>query len=117
MLKKILVAFDGSDPSRHAFSYALHLVRRCVPCVPEIYVVAVAQLPEPADIVEIDAIIDTARGHYTTLFKELAAEAAAMDLAISTEVVVGHPADQIIRYAREHAIDMIFAGQTGKSKI
>jgi nucleotide-binding universal stress UspA family protein len=38
-------------------------------------------------------------------------------MAIATEVVIGHPADQVIRYAKEHEVDMIFAGQTGKSKI
>lgn len=117
MLKKILVAFDGSDPSRYAFTYALELMRHYTPDIPEIIVLAVVQLPEPADIVEIDAIIDSATEHYKMLFKELEATAQEMQIAIITEVVVGHPADQVIRYAKEHEIDMIFAGQTGKSKI
>lgn len=117
MLKKVLVAFDGSEPSRYAFRYALEMMRHYQPQVPEITVVAVVQLPEPADIVEIDAIIDSATEHYKTLFKELDATAKEMGMTIATEVVVGHPADQVIRYAKEHEVDMIFAGQTGKSKI
>lgn len=117
MLKKILIAFDGSEPSRYAFTYALELMRHYQPEAPAIVVVAVVQLPEPADIVEIDAIIDSATEHYKTLFKELEEKAREMEMAIATEVVVGHPADQIIRYAKEHEVDMIFAGQTGKSKI
>lgn len=117
MLKKILVAFDGSEPSRFAFTYALELMRHYQPEVPTIIVVAVVQLPEPADIVEIDAIIDSATEHYKTLFKDLEVKAREIEMPITTEVVVGHPADQIIRYAKEHEVDMIFAGQTGKSKI
>jgi nucleotide-binding universal stress UspA family protein len=117
MLRKILVAYDGSEPSLHAFSYALELVKHCSPCAPEIIVVAVVQLPEPADIVELDAMIDSATEHYQALFKELEDKAKALHVEIKTEVVVGHPADQVIRYAKEHDIDMIFAGQTGKSKI
>lgn len=117
MLKKILIAFDGSEPSRYAFSYALELMRHFTIKIPEITVVAVAQLPEPADIVEIDAIIDSATEYYKALFKELEVQAETMQLEIKTEVLVGHPADQVIRYAKEHEIDMIFAGQTGKSKI
>lgn len=117
MLKKILIAFDGSEPSRYAFTYALDLMRHYMPMVPEIVVLAVVQLPEPADIVEIDAIIDSATEHYKMLFKELEAMAREKQMTIVTEVVVGHPADQVIRYAKEHGVDMIFAGQTGKSKI
>ncbi|MBM9537680.1 universal stress protein [Desulfobulbus alkaliphilus] len=117
MLKKILIAFDGSEPSRYAFSYALELIHHFKAELPEITVVAVAQLPEPADIVEIDAIIDNATEYYKALFKELEAQAETMQMKIKTEVLVGHAADQVIRYAGENEIDMIFAGQTGKSKI
>jgi len=97
MLRKILVAFDGSEPSLHAFSYALELVRHCSPCIPEITVVAVVQLPEPAEIVELDAMIDSATQHYQSLFKDLDGKAKALHMEIRTEVVVGHPADQVIR--------------------
>ena len=117
MLKKILIAFDGSEPSRYAFTFALNMVRHCMPSLPEITVVAVVQLPDPADITDMDAIINRTTEHYKTLLKELEAQAEAMQMEIKTEVMVGHPADQIIGYAKEHEIDMLFAGQTGKSMI
>jgi len=65
----------------------------------------------------MDAIIDRAAEHYRTLFKELEVQAKAMQMEIKTEVMVGHPADQLIGYAKEHGVDMLFAGQTGKSMI
>ena len=46
MLKKILVAFDGSEQSLYAFSCALDLAINCSSSAPEISVVAVVQLPE-----------------------------------------------------------------------
>jgi nucleotide-binding universal stress UspA family protein len=117
MLKKILVAIDGSEQSFRAFDYALELTKLCASANPEISVVAVAQPPEPIDIVEMDAVIDSATQHYEALFRELADKAKKQQIEIKTEVIIGHPGDQIVRYAKDKDIDMIFIGQTGKSKI
>ncbi len=117
MLNKILVAFDGSQQSYKAFDFALDLSKLCPGAYPEIIVLSVAQPPEPADIVEVDAIIDSATQHYEELFKGLREKAKEKSVEIKTEVAVGHPADQIIKYAAERKSDMIVVGQRGKSKI
>jgi nucleotide-binding universal stress UspA family protein len=117
MLKKILVAFDGSEQSYKAFDFALEMSRLCTGAFPEITVLSVAQPPEPADIVEVDAIIDSATQHYEELFKMLREKAREKNLEINTEVVVGHPADQIVKYASDKKSDLIIVGQRGKSKI
>jgi nucleotide-binding universal stress UspA family protein len=117
MLKKILVAFDGSEQSQKAFDFALEVFRMRSGASPEIMVLSVAQPPEPIDIVEMDAIIDSATRHYEELFTKLRDKAKAQNTEIKTEVVVGHPADQIIKYAAEKKADMIVVGQRGKSKI
>ncbi|GAB4539587.1 MAG: universal stress protein [Thermodesulfovibrionia bacterium] len=117
MLRKILVAFDGSPQSYQAFDFALEMSKLCPGAAPEIFVVSVAQPPEPADIVEVDAIIDSATQHYEELFKKLRERAKERNLEIKTEVVVGHPADQIVRYAKDKNCDMVVLGQRGKSKI
>lgn len=117
MLKKILVAFDGSQQSYQAFDFALDMSELCPGAAPEIIVLSVAQPPEPVDIVEMDAIIDNATQHYEELFKTLREKALKKNLEIKPEVVVGHPADQIVRYAAEKKCDMIIVGQRGKSKI
>lgn len=84
---------------------------------PEIIVLSLAQPPEPIDIVEMDAVIDAAREHYEKLLRELREKAKGKDIEIKTEIVVGHPADQIVRYAKENDIDQIIMGQKGKSRI
>jgi len=117
MIKKILVAFDGSPQSYKAFDFSLEVSQFCSGASPQISVLSVAQPPEPIDIVEMDAIIDGATQHYEALFKELREKAKANNVELKTDIVVGHPADQIIKYAAEHKCDMIVLGQRGKSKI
>lgn len=115
-MEKILVAFDGSQKAYNAFDYALRLAAICN-SKPEITVLSVAQPPEPIDIVEMDAVIDAASEHYKQLFGGLIEKARQQNIEIKTEVAVGHPADQIIRYAGENDIDQIIMGQKGKSRI
>lgn len=117
MLKRILVAFDGSPQSYNAFDFALEMTKLCPGAAPEIIVVSVAQPPEPADIVEVEAIIDSATQHYEELFKELKEKAKEKNIELKAEVAVGHPADQIIKYAKDKKCDMVIVGQKGKSKI
>jgi nucleotide-binding universal stress UspA family protein len=117
MLKKILVAFDGSKQSYKAFEFALELSKLDAGTAPEIIVLSVAQPPEPADIVEVDAIIDSATEHYEELFKDLRGKAKAKGLEIQTDVTVGHPAAQIVKVADEKKCDMIIVGHRGKSKM
>jgi nucleotide-binding universal stress UspA family protein len=117
MLKKILVAFDGSEQSYKAFDFALDMSSLCAGSSPELIVLSVAQPPEPADIVEVDAIIDSATQHYEELFKGLREKAKAKGLEIKTDVAVGHPAAQIVKVADEKKCDMIIVGHRGKSKM
>lgn len=116
-LKKLLVAFDGSPSSYKAFDYALEMSNLCQGASHEIHVLAVAQPPEPADLVEMDAIIEAATEHYEELFKGLREKAVAAGDILTTEVLVGHPADQIVHYAAEKECDLILIGQRGKSKV
>lgn len=117
MIKKILIAFDGSPKSYKAFDFAIELSKLCSAMSPEIIVLSVAQPPEPIDIVEIEAYIDNATEHYEGLFKELRQRAKDKNLEIKTEIRVGHPADQIVRYCSEIGCDIVIMGQKGKSKI
>lgn len=117
MNKKILVGFDGSEQSYKAFDFALDLAQICPGAAVDIIILAVAQPPEPADIVEVDAIIESATEHYEQLFRNLREKAKERNLEVRTEVTVGHPADQIIRYAGEYRSDMVVVGQRGKSKV
>ncbi len=117
MVEKILVAYDGSPKGHEAFEFALQLAAAVCHPKPEVTVLSVAQPPEPIDIVEMDAVIDAATEHYRVLFQDLRKQAEGKGIQIKAEIRVGHPADQIVRYAEENGTDLIIMGQRGKSKI
>ncbi|MEX0678819.1 MAG: universal stress protein [Pirellulales bacterium] len=114
MLKRILVAFDGSEPAMRAFRMALELAE---PLRAELIVLAVAQLPEPAAMVESSAMLESATEHYEGDFQKLRELAASAGNAIDTRVVVGHAAEQIVHHAAEEHADLIVMGHRGKSLV
>lgn len=117
MLKKILVAFDGSEESYKAFNFAMKLLDEFVSKDKEIVILSVAQPPEHAEIVEAKAVIDSATDYYKKEFEKILSIARKHNTEIKTDIAVGHPADQIVRYAEENDFDMIIMGQRGMSKI
>jgi nucleotide-binding universal stress UspA family protein len=112
--KKILVAFDGSESSQKAFRYALATAKQNEA---SLWVVSVAQLPEPATMVEMDAYLESATESFENAFKTLRDEAKLAGVVIETEVLAGHPAEQIIRRAKELNVDLIVVGRRGHSRI
>ena len=116
-IKKLLVAFDDSPSAYKAFNFALEMSSWPQGPGHEIFVVSVVQPPEPADLVEMDALIDAGKEYYEKLFVELRDKAKGISAPLTTEVLIGHPADQIVHYAAEKQCDMILIGQRGKSRI
>ena len=108
MIRKLLIAYDGSDSAKAAFEFALDLAGKYVA---ELHVLAVARPPDFGSEVETEAIIENSRKHYTHLLHSLNAQSA--DLAAIFEVMVGHPAECIVLYAEEHGIDHIVVGHRG----
>jgi nucleotide-binding universal stress UspA family protein len=114
MLKKILVAFDGSDHSRKAFGVALDLAARFKAAL---MVVTVAELPEPATVpTEIDELMHHAKAHYDLEFKRLREAAESQGVEFSAELAVGHPAEQIVNQAEQQKADMIVVGRRGLNR-
>ncbi|RCK77939.1 MAG: hypothetical protein OZSIB_1977 [Candidatus Ozemobacter sibiricus] len=112
MIKRILAAYDSSEQALKAFQFALDLAAKFQA---ELLVLAVARPPEPAEDVEIGAVLDTAREFYREHFQMLREVAAAQNLTIDPTIRVGHPADQILRMAEEEQVDLIVMGHRGKN--
>jgi nucleotide-binding universal stress UspA family protein len=51
------------------------------------------------------------------LFEPLREEAKSAGVSLETEVVVGHPAEQIVRKAKELDMDLVVVGHRGMSRI
>jgi nucleotide-binding universal stress UspA family protein len=111
--RKLLVGFDGSPQAKRAVDVAMELAG-CLDA--EVVVFAVAWLPKPATIVEVHAILDDARERYTAAFEKLVSSANDHGLDMKTEIVVGHPAEQIIHRAEAGGVDMVLLGHRRTSR-
>lgn len=114
MVTRILVGYDGSEQAKRAFQFGLELARLYQA---RVLVLAVAQLPEPAAMVESTAFLDEAEAHYSESFGNLRTAAQTAGVELETRVVVGHAAEQIVHYAATEKADLIVVGHRGKSLI
>ena len=111
-MKRILVAYDGSESAGKAFELALDLAAKYAA---EMDVLAVARPPEFGSEVEAGAVIENSKKHYHQVLKPLHSVAADTGLKVRFEVAVGHPAEQIVRHAETWGIDLIVVGHRGRS--
>ena len=112
MINRILVGFDGSDSAAKAFDFALEMADKHKA---SLLVIAVAQPPEFSDDVETEAVLESAREHFKQQFAGLKKKAAYRGVTAHFEVVVGHPAEQLVMRAEKHAVNTIVVGHRGKS--
>ena len=110
MIKKILVAYDGSKESEKAYTLALDMASKYSA---QVVVLSVARPSEPPVAVEMEAILEAATDYYQEQFKGLKAKAAALELEPRFEIRVGHPAEQIVHLADEEGAEMIVMGHRG----
>jgi len=112
MISKILIAYDGSDPSKRAFDFGLDIASKYSA---ELLVLSVVRLPEPAVDVETESLVESGGEYYKEQFAELREKAASLGITPRFEVAVGHPAEQIIDRAEEENVDLIVMGHRGKT--
>jgi nucleotide-binding universal stress UspA family protein len=111
--KKILVGFDGSAQSEKATESALALAQSLDS---SLLIFAVARPPEPATMVELDAMLDDAREHFEEQFKKIIQRAKGLGVEMQTDIAVGHPVEQIVHRAETDHVDLIVLGRRGKSR-
>jgi nucleotide-binding universal stress UspA family protein len=114
MLKKILVAFDDSEASQHAFDFACELA---APFHAKVLVVAVIRLPEPLTSPELEGLIDSGEEHYEKAFEALRKRPPARSVDVSTVIDEGHPAEHIVGRAEKEHVDMIVMGRRGRTAV
>lgn len=93
MIQRILVGYDESGPSKRAFAHALELAHRFGA---ELLVVSVVRIPESGLLAEVEGVIDTAEEHFKEAFLGMQQRAKEVDVTMASEVVAGHPAEQIV---------------------
>ena len=112
MIKKILVAYDGSNESHSAFLFGLDMAKKFDA---ELEVLSVVRLLEPPEDVETRDNLERGRERYEKFFKQLRHEASERAIHIKTEVALGHPAEQIIHWAEKNHSSVIVVGHQTKN--
>jgi nucleotide-binding universal stress UspA family protein len=110
MIRKILLGYDGSEFADKALDFAVILARSFSS---ELHVLAVARPPEFGDEVETQAVIENSRRHYHRVLHVAREKLAHESFKMQFELVIGHPAEQIVRYADKNNIDHIVVGHRG----
>ena len=116
MFRKLLVAYDGSDGSRRALARACELARAGES---EAWALAVLEhLPRYAATVgEVEETQEQGRQYLGEVLDEARRLAAAQGVTLNVEQAAGQPAQAIVRYAQEHAFDLIVLGHSGHSGV
>jgi nucleotide-binding universal stress UspA family protein len=112
MPKKILLAYDGSEPADKAYVFALDLAQHYGA---KLLVLSVARPPEPPEDVETEAMLESAEQHYKERFEGMRRQAEAQGLKPEFKIVIGHPAEQIIYAAEREGADHIVTGHRGRT--
>lgn len=112
MITRILLGFDGSASAERALDFALDLARQYGA---ELHVLAAARPPDLGTEVEAEAVIEQELRHYRSVLASVEERLRSGPVKAHCELVVGHPTEQLLRYAETHGIDHIVVGNRGRS--
>lgn len=114
MFRHILIAHDGSDSACNAFEVARQLASATGA---RLSLLSVVRPPEIGADIETEAMVERSQEKFQHLHDALRREQEALGRPLDTEIYVGHPAEQILRYADEHQVDHIVVGHRGRSAL
>jgi nucleotide-binding universal stress UspA family protein len=106
--QRILVAFDASPHAEPALNVALSMAGDMKA---KLFVLAVIRPPEPAESAEFHAVLDEGRERFESSFIPIRARAKELEIELETDVVVGHPAEQILHRADTIQASLIVLGK------
>ncbi len=116
MFNRLIVAFDGSEPSRRALAVGLELGKRLqmpvhtitvIEGIPE-YVTAAAY--EPIDPSVVQLLVDQRDAATTSLIDEVRRLGSEAGVEIVPEAVVADEVNGIVDAIRKHCCDLLIVG-------
>ena len=115
MIRRMVVADDGSKGGEKAFAYALALAKRLGV---GLAMVCVEEAPRfPASIDEVAEALSDGAGVFDKVVAAAKAQAAAEDVAFQPHVVIGHPVAAIVEFIRRGGYDLLVVGYMGHSAL
>lgn len=113
-MQKILLAYDDSPQAQKAFEQALDVAKRFEA---RLLVLSVVRLPDPPEDLEAEALVESGRGRYHKLHKQLKERLEAAGVPSDFIIAAGHPAEQILYTAERHEAALIIVGRRGHSAL
>ena len=115
VFRKILIAFDGSDPAREALRQAVDL---STAYSAELHCISVeGRLPAyAATLGEVDEAKAEKDRYFSAIEREAVTYAREHGIELHPVKMVGEPADRIVHYAEEGGFDLIVLGEKGHSR-
>jgi nucleotide-binding universal stress UspA family protein len=114
VFRKILLAFDGSEPARRAFDRGLELVTHGSG---DFAIVAVVRPSEFALDVEAQTLLENACEDLGSQLARLKKRAQLAGVESTVMIRLGHPAQQIVRAAQDWHADLIVIGRRGRGPV
>jgi nucleotide-binding universal stress UspA family protein len=108
----ILVAYDASPHAEHAVDIALSMAEATKA---KVVLFSVIRPPEPAESAEFNAVLEDTRERYERSFIPIRDRAKQKEIALETEIAVGHPAEQILHRADTLQASLIVLGKRSHS--
>jgi nucleotide-binding universal stress UspA family protein len=112
MLRRLLLAYDGSKSAENALLFAVDLAHRYLA---ELHILTVVRLPDFANEMAVSAGLDDLYEHSNELLRSVRERLSKESITPTLEVAMGQPGEQIVRYAEDHGIDLILVGHRGHS--
>ena len=122
MLERILVAVDGSDPSRRAVELASLIAQRFEASLLVLHVIRNMQLPkglrEMAEAEKLDGRLNVLKRAGDWIIDEAKKAADSNGMTdIRTEIYTGDPGHRIIRFAEDNNVELIVMGTRGLGQV
>ena len=115
MLKKILIATDGSDHARKAIGHASDIAAKYKATVYLIHVVPPLHIVTEVDVKNIQ---DNQQKIAKQIIEEAEREVKKKGVeSYQSTILQGQPAREILDFARENNVDMIVMGSHGAGKV
>lgn len=110
--RNVLVAIDGSEGAQKALDCALSICERLGSRLTALAVEG--RLPAyAATLGEVDEVKSEKDRFFEKLLGEVRSQAAERGVEVETDLIAGHAAEVITKYAEAHAHDLIVIGHRG----
>ncbi len=110
-VKKIAVAYDGSKGSKLALEWAVGMALKFNAIIMTVTVVKTPEFALTSG--DADVFVKDAEKYYHPLLTEIREYGNKHRVAVKTDLLYGHPAECIVKYAFQENADLLITGTRG----